>query len=812
MARRSDRPPLPDVVPSRFAVAQRLLRSIDGAIAPPLRTPLRYVLPVLLVGLTAFFQHAVHPDPGLAPFELFFLTVVVGSFVGGRGPGLIAMALSAATVDYLFLPPVDAWAFGAPALFAIVTFVVSASAVSVLTALFRDALLEAARSATTIQGQVRMLEETKRALEESEAASRAQSKEFSEILEVVPAPIWIAHDREGRTITGNRAANAVAGVRPGGNASLTPADGAAPAYRAYRDDRLLADDELPVQRAARTGQRVPAAELEFVWPDGTRRHLLGEAIPLLDPSGATRGAVGAFVDITDRKRAEEALAKREEELRLVVDAAEAGIWDWDIAAGSLTWSPRSKALFEVAPDAEVTYEGFLAALHPDDRGTVEERVRRVLQQGGTDYEAEMRVPLRSGGIRWLVAKGRVHYDREGRPVRLIGMALDVTPRKLVEEELRRADQVKSEFLGVLSHELRNPLAPLLNALYILRRAAPGSEQATRAVAVVERQARQLSRLTDDLLDVTRVARGKIRLQCERVELRSLVQRVVEDHQPVFEAAGVRLELHADLHEPPFVYADPARLTQMFGNLLHNAAKFTPRSGWTQVRLRDAGEGQVAIQVADSGAGLGHEMRERLFEPFVQGDHTLGRAGGGLGLGLALVKGLAELQGGEVTAESDGPGRGATFTVRLPIDRRRAARLALVAPAAAQRTGLRVLVVEDNADAASTLREALELEGNHVEVARAGPEGVALARATRPDVVVCDLGLPGMTGYDVARALRADPALRDLRLVALSGYASPDDVERSIAAGFDAHLAKPPDIQLLARSLRPAEGAALPRGA
>ena len=792
-------------------MAQRVLKAVDGAIPPRLRTPLRYAEPFVLVALTALLQETIQPDPTLAPFALFFLTIAVASFLGGRGPGLTAVALSAPVCNYFFLPPLHAWSLDRAALAATAVFVVSAAVVSVLAALFRDALVEAARSATTIQEQVRMLEATKHALEESEATSRAQSREFGEILEVVPAPIWIAQDREGRTMTGNRAANEVAGIPAGANASLTPAGGAAPSYQAFRGGYPLGGEELPVQRAARTGQRVTAAELEILRPDGTRRHLLGDAIPLLDPSGAPRGAVGAFVDITDRKRAEEALAKREEELRLVLDAAQAGSWDWDIATGALTWSPRSKELFEVPLDEDVTFDRFLSALHPDDRGRVQELVRQAIEQR-SEYEAEMRVPLPSGGIRWLVTKGRVHFDREGRPVRMIGMALDVTSRKLAEEELRRADRAKSEFLGVLSHELRNPLAPLLNALYILRRAEPGSAQAERALAVVERQARQLSRLTDDLLDVTRVARGKIRLQCERVELRNLVQRVVEDHQPVFEAAGVRLELRAEVDEPRFVYADPSRLTQMFGNLLHNAAKFTPRGGWTQVRLRDAGDGHVAVQVADSGAGLGPELRERLFEPFVQGEHTLGRAGGGLGLGLALVKGLAEVQGGEITAESEGPGRGATFTVRLPLDRRRAARLALVSPAPVPREGLRVLIVEDNPDAASTLQEALELEGHQVKVARAGPEGVVAARASRPDVVVCDLGLPGMTGFDVARVLRADPALRGVRLVALSGYANPDDVERSMAAGFDVHLAKPPDIALLARSLRPEEGAAVPRGA
>jgi PAS domain S-box-containing protein len=799
VARPESPEPQPGIdVPRRLAIAQRVLKAVDEGIPRRLRTPLRYAEAFALVGLTAVVEDAL-PEPAIAPFAPFFFAVAVVSFLGGRGPGLTAVVLSAVVSNALFIaPPLDGRPT-VPVLVATAVFLVSAAGVSVVSALFRDALLEAARSATTIHAQLRMLEEAQRAVQEREAASRAQSEEFASILETVPAPIFIAHDREGRLVTGNRAAYEVAGIPVGESASLTPREGV-PSYRPFAGGRPLAGEELPVQRAARTGQRVTGAEVEVLRPDGTRRHILGGAIPLLGPDGAPRGAVGAFVDITDRKRAEEALERSEEKLRIVFEAARVGFWDWDVRTGELALSPRCMELFEIAPAAAVTYERFLAAVHSDDRAAVDARVRESLA-GRLEYDVEMRVPLRAGGIRWVASRGRAFHDGEGGAIRMSGVALDVTARRRAEEEVRRADQAKTEFLGVLSHELRNPLAPLLNAVYILQRAPAGSAQAERARAVIERQARQLSRLTDDLLDVTRVSRGKLRIQRERLDLRGLVQRVVEDHQPVFEAAGVRLEARLG-GEPLFVFADPGRVTQILGNLLQNAVKFTPRDGWTRVDARADGGGNAVLRVADSGAGFAPELRERLFEPFVQAERTLRSAAGGLGLGLALVKGIAQLHGGDVTAESEGPARGSTFTVRFPLDRRKTSRLSLVDAEPAPRAALRVLIIEDNRDAASTLKEALELGGQVVETAHSGPEGIAAARETRPDVVLCDIGLPGMTGLEVARAMRADPALRRIRLIALSGYASPDDVERSVEAGFDLHLAKPPDIELLERSLSP----------
>jgi CheY-like chemotaxis protein len=352
---------------------------------------------------------------------------------------------------------------------------------------------------------------------------------------------------------------------------------------------------------------------------------------------------------------------------------------------------------------------------------------------------------------------------------------------------------------VLSHELRNPLAPIQNSLYIAARAAPGSETTRRALAVIERQVHQLTRLVDDLLDVTRIARGKIRLRREKVDLRALAGRTAEDYRALFSKNGLELEVVLG-DEPLFVNADPTRLTQIIGNLLHNAMKFTPAGSRTTLSVRRADEASAEISVEDRGHGIATDVLAQLFEPFVQAEKTLERCAGGLGLGLALVKGLVELHGGSVSAHSAGPGQGARFDVRIPLERRKAPRLTLVQTPKSPSPARRVLVIEDNVDAAETLKEALELNDHRVEVAFTGPEGLEKARTFKPDVVLCDIGLPGLNGFEVARAIRGDPELGSITLVALSGYALPEDIDRAKAAGFDLHVPKPPDLVALERSI------------
>ncbi len=377
--------------------------------------------------------------------------------------------------------------------------------------------------------------------------------------------------------------------------------------------------------------------------------------------------------------------------------------------------------------------------------------------------------------------------------------------------LREADQRKDEFLGVLSHELRNPLAPIGHAVHVLNHADPAGDAARRARRIVERQVRHLTRLVEDLLDVKRISAGKLRLRTGDLDLADPVREILEDLRPLFVQRGIGLSFREPGRPVP-VRGDAARLAQVAGNLLQNALKFTDRGGSVSVAVQ-VREGRAHVLVRDDGAGMAPELLARLFEPFVQGESTIERSRGGLGLGLALVRGIVELHGGAVRARSGGPGRGAELDVELPIAEPPARSGTSPPPEGRSKGAKRVLLVEDNEDAASSLRDVLELSAGHeVRIAADGQRGLEAARALHPDVILCDLGLPVLDGYEVARRLRADGALRGATLVALSGYASPEDVERSRAAGFDHHVAKPPDLPALFRLIADAPAVAEEGGA
>jgi PAS domain S-box-containing protein len=518
---------------------------------------------------------------------------------------------------------------------------------------------------------------------------------------------------------------------------------------------------------------------------------------------APRQFAVVFSDVTARKQSEEALRRSREDLDRAQAVGSIGSWRLDVGRNVLSWSDQNYRIFGVPQGTPLTYEVFLDLAHPDDREYVDSRWKAALR--GEPYDIEHRI-VAEGKVKWVREKAYLELDAQNRLQGGFGITQDITDRKAMENELREAnvrlaeaDRHKSEFLAVLSHELRNPLAPITNSLYVLDHARPGGEQELRAKEVIGRQVAQLSGLVDDLLDLTRISRGKIHLQTERLELYELVSRAVEDSRSIFEAAEVSLVLaKAPVEGRVLVVADRTRVVQVVGNLLHNSAKFTGRGGHTWVSVGVEGR-EAVVRVADDGVGVQDENLARVFEPFMQVEQTLARSQGGLGLGLALVKGLVELHGGSVSVRSGGPGSGAEFLVRLP----RAAE-EVTGPAArggdlasARR---RVLIIEDNADAGESLREVLELCHHEVFLAADGPTGVRLAREHRPDVVLCDIGLPEMDGFEVARALRADAQLKETFLVALSGYALPEDLLRATQAGFDRHLAKPPDLAELERVL------------
>jgi signal transduction histidine kinase/CheY-like chemotaxis protein len=386
---------------------------------------------------------------------------------------------------------------------------------------------------------------------------------------------------------------------------------------------------------------------------------------------------------------------------------------------------------------------------------------------------------------------------EGEMPQVLVMTHDVTAQRQLVEELRESDRRKSEFIAVLSHELRNPLAAIRTNLYVAEHGRSG-DATSRALQVIDRQVGQLARMVDDLLDVTRITQNKVHLQRQQVDLDELVRQTIEDNRSTLERSGVRLEAHLG-DGPLHVDADAARIAQIVTNLLANAVKFTPSGGTVSVSIAaDRSRQRAVLRVSDTGTGIDPALLGSLFQPFMQADRTLDRTSGGLGLGLALVKGLVDLHGGEVRASSEGLGKGAAFTVLLPLAPAVASSAGGTAGDAASATRRRVLVIEDDADVADGLKAALEVDEHQVVVARSGAEALERARGYHPDVVLCDIGLPGMNGYEVARAFRADDTLRSTLLVALSGYAQADDIDRSLTAGFDVHIAKPPTIDKLHR--------------
>jgi signal transduction histidine kinase len=488
------------------------------------------------------------------------------------------------------------------------------------------------------------------------------------------------------------------------------------------------------------------------------------------------------------------------ELKDVFDAVEEAVVVFDERGNVLSMNPAARRIHGcVSADCRMTLPEYLAryvATTPAG-ALVPARDRPVARALGGEAirDAELHVRDEQTGRRWVGLYGAVSFvSSEGR--RLVVMTLrDVTELKRAMEALREADRRKDEYLAVLSHELRNPLAPIRSAVFLLERADPASEGARRAREVIARQVGHLARMVDDLLDVSRIARGRVELRRARLDLADLVRRAGEDHAPLLAAAGIALELDVP-KGPVAVDGDGTRLAQVLGNVLQNSGKFTLRGGRVTLSLR-TGEGGAEIVVRDTGVGIEPGLLHHVFEPFVQEERTLARSRGGLGLGLPLVKGLVELHGGSVAARSGGLGSGAEIAIRLPL---------ASSPAAAEErggdeaatAGRRVLVVDDNVDAAASLCDLVTHFGHSAEAVHDGAAAVARARERHPDVVLCDIGLPGMDGYAVAQAFRADAGLRDVRLVAVSGYAQPEDRERAVRAGFDAHVAKPADPAAIAR--------------
>jgi PAS domain S-box-containing protein len=503
------------------------------------------------------------------------------------------------------------------------------------------------------------------------------------------------------------------------------------------------------------------------------------------------------------RQTQSALRDSEERFRQLTDNIEDVFWMFSVPARSLEYvSPAYAAMWGRDPKALEREPGsWLAAVHSDDRAHVS-----ALWDALPDtphYEAEFRVMLPDGGQRWVRDRLFPVRDRKDEIYRVARVTSDITRRKEMEALLRAADANKNEFLATLAHELRNPLSPIRNAAALLSAEGAGAaERQARAREVITRQVDHLAHLVDDLLDVARISEGKIALRQEEVDIKGVIAQALETAGPLIAAREHALEV-IEPEERIWVMGDPVRLAQSMGNLLHNAAKFTPKGGRIRIEVRLDGE-KVRISVVDNGIGIAEDNLSRIFGMFTQVGVPPDRAPEGLGIGLSLVSRLLEMHGGHLSATSPGIGLGSTFTVELPVLRTLAAGGASreqAAPAGQASGGRRVLLVDDNVDAMEMMGFLLSEMGYDAHTTSDASHLVDLALAHQPDVIVLDIGLPGVDGYDLARMLKQHPQLKSIRLVAHTGYGSPEDRRKAIDAGFDAHLVKPAELGDLEAALR-----------
>jgi signal transduction histidine kinase/CheY-like chemotaxis protein len=681
--------------------------------------PRQYGIAVLAVGLALLLRLLLQPELGTHALLMpFVLAVLVASWRGGDGPGLLATALSAIAAAYLFMEPVYSLAVSSPAdrlqlaLFALVGLLISRRN--------EGALRARAKTTATLKSLQRALDQREELLQrESSARAEAERnvaivRQLQELAEEALAHLDLEELLEALLIRVKR---------------LLAVDTAA--FLLLEGDSLVVRAAKGLEAGVETGFRVPvgqafagriAAEgrvgiLEEVRPDDVHS-------PLLRKKGV-RSLLG---------------------VPLVMEGQTRGV----LHVGTL--QPRRFSREEV----------------------------RVLQ-------------LVAGGAALAIDRARLYQEAQDELAERIRLETDLRQQsEQLREQARQladVDRRKDEFLAMLAHELRNPLAPMLNAVEIMR-ARPNRSVGQRVREVMVRQVRHMARLVDDLLDVSRITRGKAELRIEQAVLQTIVERAVETARPLIESREHALSV-ALPSEPLPLEADPTRLEQVLVNLLNNAAKYTDRGGRIQVEVeREASE--AVVRVRDTGIGIAPELLPHVFDLFTQAEQSLDRAHGGLGIGLALVERLVTMHGGRVEAHSDGSGHGSEFIVHLQLLENPPREEFPLEEVTDSGRRLRVLVVEDNVDAAQTLGDLLDLWGHQVQVVYEGHTALEVALQVLPEAVLLDIGLPGMDGYEVARRLREQPSLQHVLLVALTGYGQEADRRRSQEAGFDHHLVKPVD--------------------
>jgi PAS domain S-box-containing protein len=596
----------------------------------------------------------------------------------------------------------------------------------------------------------------------------------------------------GRDLIGKRVVDALPEVAGQGFVRLLD--------KVYQTGEAYVGHAIPVRLERTPGSGLEERFIDFVYQ------------PLRDESGEVGGIFFEGSDVTEAVRTVQALRESEQRMRQLANTIQHLAWMAD-PDGKVQWYNDRWREYTGLTSEQLHTDALRDAIHPDD---LDEVVRHWTDsiRSGEPYAAVMRLRRADGTWRRFSASAAPVRDADGRVVQWFGTTTDVEDAHLAREALLDASQRKDEFLAMLAHELRNPLAPISAAAQVLRLVAQDDPRTRRASEVITRQVGHMVELVDDLLDVSRVTRGLVELQRERLAVDAIVAHAVEQARPLLDARGHALAVELP-HRAPHVVGDRTRLTQVVSNLLNNAAKFTPPGGRIALRVA-VHEQAVALSVEDDGIGIDATLLPHVFELFTQAERTPDRAQGGLGIGLALARSLAELQGGTLTAHSAGLNTGATFTLTLPL----APELADAAPAPANGTvhawkrnaqDCSVLVIDDNADAAAALADLLDALGHATTTHTDPASALRAAQRERYDALVVDIGMPGMDGYELARRLRAGGASSGALLIALTGYGQLHDRVQSRQAGFDAHLVKPVDtadlLRLLEGCMRRRAGAA-----
>jgi PAS domain S-box-containing protein len=553
--------------------------------------------------------------------------------------------------------------------------------------------------------------------------------------------------------------------------------------------------EADVRRAFETGEYF--TEFRVIWPDGSVHWLETRAHVFKDGHDQPVRIMGVNMDITERKRQEEALRASEQRWRTMAEALPNLVWT-DLPDGQCDWLSSQWGKYTGIPEKELLGLRWLeTVIHPDDRARTLACWQAACADQG-DYDLEYRIRRSDGEYHWFKTRGVPVRDERGQIVYWFGTCTDIEDVKRLEAALREADRRKDEFLATLAHELRNPLAPLRTGLQILQLTEDRASW-ERARQMMERQLGQMVRLIDDLLDISRISRNRLELRRARISLAAVIENAVETARPLIDEKGQTLTVALPA-EPVFLDADLTRLAQVFWNLLNNSAKYSDPGGRISLAAECQGQ-EVVVTVRDTGVGIPAPALPGLFTMFSQVDHSLERAQGGLGIGLALVKGLVEMHGGAVAARSAGVGQGSEFVVRLPLaaspdPAKRAAKEERTLVASKRR----ILIVDDSRDGAASLGMLLSLLGHDTRTAHDGLEALELAEAFHPNVMLLDIGLPKLNGYDVCRRIRQQPWGKEIFIIAVTGWGQEDDRRRAQEAGFDQHMIKPVDFTALEKQL------------